>query len=385
MRSVFLIAKNTFKLIFKKKSNVIVYIVLPIILVVVFMGMQGGSSSSKVSMGIVNKDNTEISVDMLKYLESTEKFKIVQLDEDDLAKKVASGDVQFAVIIPENMKSKVLNKDIDKIEVISIKGQETTVWIENYINMYMKNIMDISKAANGQEEIFDKIYEGYSKQELVIQSEFVTDNTKEHSKGQGTTESTMGLFILVMLIGANTTSILILKEKRERTYQRICTSPVSSKQYMMGNVIVNLFIVFIQITIVLFLATVILKFNTHIPAMQLLIVLMSFGAVAVSIGLLIVAFSKSTSSAGTLSTLIITPSCMLGGCFWPVFIMPPLLQRLSDFIPQSWALGAIRKLQTGAQFKEVLGNILILLGFAITFFLISVYKMKKDRSVERFI
>lgn len=384
MRNVFLIAQNTFTIIFKKKSNIIVYIVLPIVLVIVFMGMQG-SPSSKVSMGIINKDNTEMAGDMLKYLKSTDKFKIVPLDDDNLEESVASGDVQFAVIIPNNMKEKVLNNGIDKIEIISIKGQGATVWIENYINMYMKNIMDISKSANGKEEIFDEIYGGYSKQELILHSEFVMDNTKDYSKGQGRTQTTMGLFILVMLIGASTTSTLILKEKRERTYHRICSSPVSSKQYMMGNVIVNLFIVFIQISVVLFLATVILKYNTHIPPMQLLIILMSFGTVAVSIGLLIVVFSRSTSSAGSLSTIIITPSCMLSGCFWPVSIMPSFLQKLSDFIPQSWALGAIKKMQEGAQFSDILSNIIILLGFAIAFFLISVYKMKKDRSVQKFI
>lgn len=382
MRNIFLVAQNMFKIIFKKKSNVIVYIVVPIALVMFFMGMQGSSSSdSKVSVGIINKDNTEIAADMLKYLDSTKKFEIVPLNEENLEGKVSNGDVQFALIIPENMKYKILNQDIEKIEIISIKGEDVTVWIENYINMYMKNLMDISKAANGKEEIFNKIYEGYSKQELVLESKFVTDNTKSG----GVTQSTMGLFIMVMLIGTSTTSRLILKEKKERTYHRICTSPVSSKQYISGNVIVNLFISFIQIAIVLFLATKILKYNTHVPDIQLLIILMSFGTVAVSLGLLIVACSNSSESANNLSTLIITPTCMLGGCFWPVSLMPPFLEKLSDFIPQSWALGAIRKIQTGAQFKDILGNILILLGFAITFFLISVYKMKRDKNVEKFV
>ena len=118
MRNVFLVAQNTLKIIFKKKSNVIVYIGLPIVLVMVFMGMQGSSSGSKVSMGVVNKDKTQIAADMLKYLESTDKFKIVPLDEENLEDKVASGDLQFAVIIPENMKEKILNKDIEKIEII---------------------------------------------------------------------------------------------------------------------------------------------------------------------------------------------------------------------------------------------------------------------------
>lgn len=381
MRNIFLVAQNTFKIIFKKKSNVIVYIIVPIALVMFFMGMQGSSSDSKVSIGIINKDNTEIATDMLKYLDSTKKFDIVPLNEENLEEKVSNGDVQFALIIPENMKNKILNQDIERIEIISIKGEDTTIWIENYINMYMKNLMDISNVANGEEAVFNEIYEGYSKQELILESKLVTDSTK----GRGTTQTTMGLFIMVMLMGTSTTSRLILKEKKERTYHRICTSPVSSKQYITGNVIVNLFISFIQIAIVLFLATKILKYNTHVPSLQLLVILMSFGAVAVSMGLLIVTCSNSSESANNLSTLIITPTCMLGGCFWPVSLMPLFLQKLSDFIPQSWALGAIRKIQTGAQFKDILGNILILLAFAITFFLISVYKMKRDKNVEKFV
>ena len=381
MRNTFLVAQNMFKIIFKKKSNVMVYIILPIVLVMIFMSAQGSSSNSKVAMGIVNKDNTQVSVDMLKYLNSTEKFKIVPLDEENLEEKVSSGEVQFAIIVPENMKEKILNKDTFNIEIISIKGQDATVWIENYIDMYMKNLMDISKAADGKEEVFNKIYEGYSKQELKLESEFVIDSTK----GKSATQNTMGLFIMVMLMGTTTTSRLILKEKTERTYQRICTSPVNSKQYMTGNILVNLFIVFIQVNIVLFLAIKMLRYNMHIPVIQLLVILMSFGAVAVSIGLLIVVFSNSTASANNLSTLIITPSCMLGGCFWPVSIMPQYIQKLSDFIPQSWALGAIRKIQTGARFQEVLSNILILLAFTVTFFLISIYKMKKDKNVQKFI
>ncbi|MCB2311101.1 ABC transporter permease [Clostridium tagluense] len=381
MRNIFLIAQNMFKIIFKKKSNIVVYILLPIVLVIVFMSLQGSSPDSKVSVGVINKDNTEIAADMLKYLDSTEKFKIVPINEENLEDKVSNGDVQFALIISENMKEKILKGNMENIQIISIKGQDATVWIENYIDMYMRNLMSISKAANGKEEVFNKIYKGYSKQELTLQSKVVTDNTK----GRSSTQNTMGLFIMVMLMGTTTTSTLILKEKRERTYQRICTSTVSSKQYMTSNVIVNLFIVFIQITIVMFLATKILKYNMHVPTIQLLIILMSFGVVAVAIGLAIVAFAKSSASASNLSTLIITPSCMLGGCFWPVSMMPEYLQRLSDFIPQSWALGAIRKLQTGAQFKDILCNITILLGFALSFFLISVYKMKKDRNVERFI
>jgi ABC-2 type transport system permease protein len=69
---------------------------------------------------------------------------------------------------------------------------------------------------------------------------------------------------------------------------------------------------------------------------------------------------------------------MLGGCFWPVAMMPGYMQKISYLMPQWWALNAIQKMQSGEALNAIQLNIIILLAFASALFLIAVYKFSLE-------
>lgn len=381
MKNILLLALNTIKVTFRKKSNIIVYLILPVASILFLMNVMAGDGPSSVKMGIVNKDGGVLSKDMIKYLEDTGKFEGISIDEKDVSEKVVNKKIDLAIIIPKDFEENIYNNSFKTISITSIKGEEVTAWVENYINLYIKNLLDISKASNGDKESFNKIYNSYKDGQFSLRVEKIVD--KKHNKGL--TQQGFGFFIMFMLIGSTLTSSIILKEKRERVYQRICSTPVSAKVYIMGNIISNIFIVTIQVLLALIAVRKILKIDTYIPDYQLFLVMFIFGIVAVGIGMIIVAFSKSTAEAGNISTLIITPTCMLGGCLWPLNIMPEKVQKISNFIPQKWAIQAIEKLQNGGGLNSIQLNILILAGFALVFFALSAFKMKNTDKTGNFI
>lgn len=381
MKNVLLLALNTLKVTFRKKSNIVVYLILPVVAILFLMSVTVGDGGSIVKMGIVNKDGGVLSKNMVKYLEETGKFKGISIEEKDISEKVVNKKVDLAIIIPQDFQESIYTNNFKPIRIISIKGEEVTAWVENYTNLYIKNLLDISKASNGDKEIFNKIYNSYENKQLSLKVEKVKD--KRYSKGL--TQQGFGFFIMFMLIGSTLTSSIILKEKRERVYQRICSTPVSSKVYIMGNIISNVIIITIQVILALVTIRKVLKIDTYIPNYQLFLVLFMFGIVAVGIGMIIVAFSKSTAEAGNVSTLIITPTCMLGGCLWPLSIMPEKVQKISNFIPQKWVIQAIEKLQSGGGLNNIKFNILILAGFALVFFALSAFKMKNTDKTGSFI
>lgn len=381
MRNILLIVFNMLKVTFRKKSNIIVYIILPVVINAGLIGTFGNDKSSKVRMGVVNKDNTVISINMISYLDGTGKFDMQNVDEVDVDEKISSRKLDFALIIPENFGESVYNGKPEILKIVSIKGIEVTAWIENYSNLYIKNLMDIYNASKGNKQVFEEIYNGYNNGNFRITTEAI----KDKSMNKVITRTSIGMLLFFILIACSTTANLILKEKRERTYHRICSSPISNRGYVFSNIIVNIFITFIQIVMVLFFMKKIFNIETYVPTMQMIVILMSFGLAAVGIGMLIMVFSNSTSASGTITSLVATPTCMLSGCFWPKNFMPNFLQKFSDFIPQTWAMDAINKIQTGKSFSQIRINIFILLGFASVFFLVAVYKMKKSNNVEKFI
>ncbi len=61
---------------------------------------------------------------------------------------------------------------------------------------------------------------------------------------------------------------------------------------------------------------------------------------------------------------------MLGGCFWPKEIMPDMLQRISEFVPVTWAIKGMEKILNGGSITTVGNEIIVLLLFALVFFLV---------------
>src|SRR5476649_166959 len=118
------------------------------------------------------------------------------------------------------------------------------------------------------------------------------------------------------------------------------------------------------------------------PFMLMLGMLILFGFVAVGFSLLTVSFAKSASGVGAMQNLLITPTCLLSGCFFPVDIMPKYIQKISDFMPQKWILTGLSSLQDGNSITSINMNILIIIAFAVAFFLIAIYKFYSNDDIR---
>ncbi|MBU3101584.1 MULTISPECIES: ABC transporter permease [Clostridium] len=381
MRNLFLLTLNTLKITFRKKSSIIVYLILPVIIVIFVMSAYS-SMDPKIRVGINNKAlKGVISKDFVADLNRQDKFKIQEVNEEDINNFVAEGKVDCVITIPFDFDKDISNGTIGKIQITSIKGEEATSWVQNYVNYYVKSIIMLEKASGRDKATFNKLYKGFKVQTLTVHKNIV----KEESRDKLKTVQSIGFLIMLMLQGATTTSGLILKEKKEKTYFRIFTTPVSSRIYIGANILANMCIMVTQSILVIFASKYILKLTTGVPDLQLLCILVLFGLVCVTLGILVVAFSTTTKQAGTMGTLIIIPTCMLSGCFWPIDLMPKYMQQIANFLPQTWALDAIRQLQNGKPFVAITPLLGILVAFALAFFLIAMYKMKNNENVENFI
>lgn len=381
MRTIYLLVLNTLKVTFRKKSNYIVYFALPILGLVMSMTMHAGTGTNKLSIGIINMDNGILSNDIINSLSKTESFEVVQIDSDSIDELLMDDKLSCAVIFPKNLLEGFLSGNPKKIEIVSVRGKETTIWLENYIKLYTDNIYMLARASGGKRAVFDKLYEGYKNQKVHLEIAKVDDQANDKS----IVFTILGFLIMFVMIGTGNTAEIILKDKRNRTYFRICSAPVKPGEYVLSNAITNIIIVLIQICLLIFIMRWVFKINTYVPDWQMVVILGCFGLVAISIGMMIVALARSSYEAGVASTLVITPSCMLAGCFWPVEYMPAIMQKISYFIPQRWALDAVQALQRGAAFHDVAGNLVVLMAFAAVFFVLSAYRFSTTDDVSRFI
>ena len=381
MKDILWLIQKTLSVLLKNKKGLLIIIGLPIIGSLISFSIYGNVGQGTLNIGVVNKENQYIANDTVKFLEGLNHVKVSKIKESEVEDKLTSKKLDGVITLNKGFSQSVRDGKPSHIEVASIKGDQVTGFVKSYLYNYIDNIVAISKVAQNDQSTFDNMYAGYQKSLFKVKAETLQDT----SKNKDMTNQTVGYLIMFMLFSAVNLSELILKEKENRTYFRLLSTPIDGKKFILSNVAVNMIILVVQIVVAVLFMTNVFHTNINMPFMVMIGVLMIFALVAIGMSLAIVSFAKNATSANAMQNIIITPTCLLAGCFFPFEIMPTSVQKIADFLPQRWLLDTIGKLQQGTPIADLYLNILILFAFAIAFFLIAIYKFGRNNDARNFI
>lgn len=162
-----------------------------------------------------------------------------------------------------------------------------------------------------------------------------------------------GLTLMFLMTLVTSSVSLINDDRRGRTMMRMFSAPVRSYEIALGNFLGNFLVGIIQIIVVLSLGKWILRYDYEMPMFLYFLVLAAFMLVSMGIASTVAGLIRNPRNAGMLNSLILIPTCMLGGCFWPISIMPDYMQKLANFTPQKWAIQAVDIAATGGGWNEL--------------------------------
>ncbi len=380
-RDIWWVAVHTLKNTFRKRSSLLVYLGLPIIGVIGSIMLYGSSGQQVLRVGIANEDGSAvIAADTAAYVGSLQHVKTTLLTREELKKKLASADLDSGLIMEKGYSDSVAAGKPEGIAIQSVKGQTVTAYIQGMLNAYLDNTAAISRAAGGDRAAFDELYADYRGGEFKLETQQVADT----SLTKAMSVQSIGFLILFMMTAAVNLSEIILKSREDRTYYRILSSPISARSYVLANVLVNIAVMVVQVAVALVALRYVFGVDPGLPIAQLGGMLILFALVSVSLSLVIVAFSKNSAVSGAMSNFIITPSCLLAGCFFPISIMPETIRKIGDFMPQRWVLQSIDELQTGDTSRIAI-NLAVLAAFALVFFLVAAYKFGRNNDTKTFV
>lgn len=176
-----------------------------------------------------------------------------------------------------------------------------------------------------------------------------------------------GYTVMFVFFLIGTISSAMTDERRQGTFRRLLHMPVKKWQIVSGKLFSGVVIGLVQIAILFGVGT--LAFRMQIGTQYAALFLLSLALVlcAVSLGL-----AASTTQIGGVLTPLLIVAALLGGCMFPIDLMPPFLRVISFFVPHSWALQGYQNLMVRGQgLAQTLPHIAILLGFAAIFFFLA--------------
>jgi ABC-2 type transport system permease protein len=182
----------------------------------------------------------------------------------------------------------------------------------------------------------------------------------------------------IMMVTTMITIILFVNERRNGTLQRLLVSPASESEIVVGYALAFAVIGIIQSIVVLVAAILLFDITIvgNIFLALIVILLLAFGHQG--LGILLSAGAKNELQAIQFIPLILFPSILLAGLFWPIESIPSYLQPLSYVIPLRYGIDAERSIMLrGWGVGEIWIDISILVLFAVLTLSASVLLLKR--------
>lgn len=160
---------------------------------------------------------------------------------------------------------------------------------------------------------------------------------------------TMVMFTLLVLFTSG--SVLLVIERQQGLLRRLASSPMPRGAVVLGKWGGRMALGAVQIAAAMLVGTLLfgMRWGPDLP--MLLIVLLAWGALAASLGLLLGNLARTEGQAVGIGVLASNVLAALGGCWWPIEVTPGWMQRFALFLPTGVAMDALHKLvnfQAGA-------------------------------------
>ncbi|WP_231925978.1 ABC transporter permease [Geobacillus thermoleovorans] len=205
----------------------------------------GGNPVKEVRIGIVNEDQGRITDDTIRFLKSLDHLSVKSVKLSAVDEQITSQKMDGVLIFRQGFSESVQHGQPRPIELVSLKGTEITMFIKSYLHEYIDHLAILGRLANGDRDLFWKMYERYQQAPFRLSVHSLPDTAKQ----KGVTYQTIGYLVMIMLMSAGNLTEIIIKEKEERTYSRLLTTPIQARTYVLSNIVVNLLILTAQIIV----------------------------------------------------------------------------------------------------------------------------------------
>jgi ABC-2 type transport system permease protein len=188
----------------------------------------------------------------------------------------------------------------------------------------------------------------------------------------------MGL--AAMMVTFMLSIISFVHERSAGTLDRLLATPVTEGEIVAGYALAFGLVGLAQSVVII--VTAVLLFDIQIvgnPLLVLLVVLL-FGVGNQGLGFMLSSLAKNEFQAVQFMPLILFPSILLSGVFWPLEAVPELLRPVSYFLPLTYCVEALRSIMIrGWGIGDILFPVGVLVLFAVVMLTVSTYGLKKRR------
>jgi len=373
MRKIWTIIMLRLKEFFTSPGVLVLMFVMPACFSLIFGGISMNSEKNKPIVNVVLNDS-KVSTEILGLLKQDAHFDWKKESQKQAEKNVSAQDAVAAVVIPDEIGQRIAERK-PVFDIIVQRKNENYLALSTHLEGTAGLVLRSYQATSNLEEgAFSKVLEaiatnkGVTVDKQIIQKD--TNNSVEINL------MFVGFAIMFMMFGLSGAASAILGERIEGTWGRLIVSPASKLQIILGYLLAYFFMGWIQLAVLM--AAMNVMFDTSWGRMRYLIPFASLVIICVvGFGLMIAGLVKTKQQASAISSVLIVSTCMLGGVYWPIDVVPDIMQKIGLGVPQTWAMSGFKEIISGSLHAGTLvKDTAALLGFSALFFFVGLRGIK---------
>ncbi len=352
-------------------------LVFPLLFSVIFSLAFPESSPEerKVTLNVLDKDKDILSQALIEELTS-EKYAV------NVLKDAVEGKTRI-LIIPENFTRDILAGQKAELILEKESGSYMEASQAAYANILKAIIKILTKIVSidpQDAQDLEARYDQHKLRRLISLRAERAGQIRTIPSGFNHTIPAMSvmfiLFTVLMYGGIN-----LLQERRKGQLERIYLSPATFTTIISGKWLSRLVLGMLQIGILFLVGKILFKIYLGPSFLGLFLVALFFCGTIAGMSILLGSFIRKEEILVVFNILFANIMASLGGCWWPIELVPRGVRSISYIFPTGWAMDAFHKLIFfGQNLDSILLNILILILFSFVFLILAVKFFKLRRA-----
>ena len=311
---------STIKMWSRDRASLFWTFFLPLVIMVIF-GLLNFGELGKVDLGIVDQAQNEASAAFINELSGIDALRIATGAAETEQAQLADGQRDVVVILPPDF---------------AVPGNPAVVRAFYHGGRAGESQVGISILRSALDELNFAI----TKAERPV----TLDARPVAARNLGYIDFLMPgvIGMSIMQLGLFSVAFSFVTMKREGVLRRLLATPLNPATLLIAQVITRLIVVVVQTLILAGVA--IFLFGAEFAGNFLAVLLAATlgGAVFLALGFAVSGWARSEQQAAPLANIVSLPMMFLSGVFFSRDVLPDILQRITDYLPLTYLVEAIR-------------------------------------------
>ncbi len=306
---------------YREKTTMFFTFAFPIILILVFGTIFMSQDSMEYRLSVQDLDQTKASAESVKTLERNGKFKITRVDPAiNATQYIRDSKVNLVLVIPKGYEGLLMQR----MMLNDVNASVTITYIYDPSSSSVQTKMQILNA------VLAGINQKISGVPPFIRSAERSILTRKYRFIEFFVPGIIAMSIMTLSLFGTVDSDTELRQKG--VIRKLATTPITRTDWILSNILYHFILAVISTIAMLLVSYTVFDVSLHIDAWLIAFVLLDVFAF-VGTGMILTRFVKEAQSAAAAANAISYPLMFLSGSFFPIELMPGLLQKIARTLP----------------------------------------------------